>query len=50
MARLGAEPLRGAGLLGTCHAVCGLPGRELPDGYRYAPPVQLLYDIDASGP
>jgi hypothetical protein len=41
------EPLADAGFTLVCDEVCELPGRPLPGGYYYEPPVQLLYDIDA---
>ncbi len=39
-----------AGFLGSTREVCKLAGaqpRELPDGYCYREPVQVLYDLDA---
>jgi hypothetical protein len=51
LAPLGRGPLADAGFVGVCGAVCALPGRALPDGYRYGAPVQILYDVGAvSGP
>lgn len=43
----GGAPLAEAGFLAVCGEVSGLAGRALPGGYAYAPPVQLLYDVDA---
>lgn len=43
---LGA-PLTDSGSLQVCRDICGLPGRALPDGYSYAPPIALMYDIGA---
>jgi hypothetical protein len=37
--------LADVGFIDVCQAVCDLPRKTLPDGYRYSPPVQLLYDI-----
>ena len=40
-----AAPLADSGFIRVVRDVCELPGRALPDGYRYEPPVQLVYDI-----
>lgn len=40
-----AAPLAESGFAAVCREVCDLPGRPLPDGYSYLPPVQLVYDI-----
>lgn len=42
-------PLSEAGFTGVCREICELPGRPLPGGYSYAPPLQLVYDVDAVG-
>lgn len=34
------------GLVEVCREVCDMYRRGLPDGYRYEPPVQIVYDID----
>jgi hypothetical protein len=39
------RPLEAEGFLGVCEEVASLPGRALPGGRRYLPPVQILYDI-----
>lgn len=36
-----------SGFFGSSRAVSTLPGEDLGDGYSYAPPVEILYDIDA---
>lgn len=45
-----AAPLESAGFVGVCDAVCSISGRELPDGYRYGAPLQVLYDVGAVVP
>jgi hypothetical protein len=42
-------PLADSGIIQVCRDVCGLPGRALPDGYSYDPPIALMYDIGALG-
>lgn len=42
-------PLADSGIFQVCRDVCGLPGRALPDGYSYGPPIALMYDIGALG-
>jgi hypothetical protein len=44
------EPLAAASFLDVCEEVITLPGRPLPDGYAYEPPVQILYDVGAITP
>ncbi len=33
------------GFLQSCHEICALPGKMLPGGRRYSPPLLLVYDI-----
>ena len=38
-------PLEDAGFVGVCREICSLPGRPLPGGLHYEPPVQIVYDL-----
>jgi len=40
-----SNPLSHQGFLGTCRMMCGINTKTLPDGYKYLPPVELIYDI-----
>ena len=40
-----SNPLSHQGFIRTCRIMCDLHTKTLPDGYKYSPPVELLYDI-----
>ena len=40
------RPLASNGLLQVCRDVCNLAGRELPDGYTYESPVEIVYNLN----
>lgn len=42
-----SAPLQDSGFLKICDEICEIHKRQLPDGYYYEPPCQLIYDIDA---
>lgn len=42
-------PLAKRGFFQVCRDISDLPGRALPDGYYYTPPVELIYDIRLPG-
>lgn len=44
---LGGEPLHEKGVIESAREICELSGRALPDGYSYAAPAQIVYDIDS---
>jgi hypothetical protein len=50
LAAAGLMPAAGRGLFQVWHAICELPRRRLPGGYRYGAPAEVLYDIGAQWP